>query len=54
MPDLLSPLSTAPHKSAAFFDLDKTILATASSMALRGPFVDAGLVTRAVDRKSVV
>lgn len=54
MPDLLSPLSTAPHKSAAFFDLDKTILATASSMALRGPFVDAGLVTRRAAIMSVL
>lgn len=31
---------------AAFFDLDKTVLATASSMALRDPLVRAGLITR--------
>jgi len=33
-------------RSAAFFDLDKTILATASSAALTGRFVRAGLATR--------
>lgn len=31
---------------AAFFDLDKTVLATASSMALREPLVRSGLMTR--------
>ncbi|PID98082.1 MAG: HAD-IB family hydrolase [Actinobacteria bacterium] len=31
---------------AAFFDLDKTILATSSSVALRSPLVHAGLMTR--------
>ncbi|MGO3795848.1 MAG: HAD family hydrolase [Pauljensenia sp.] len=31
---------------AAFLDLDKTVLATASSMALRDPLVRAGLITR--------
>jgi len=33
-------------RSAAFFDLDKTILATASSAALTSRFVQAGLATR--------
>jgi len=33
-------------RSAAFFDLDKTILATASAAALTGRFVRAGLATR--------
>lgn len=33
-------------RAAAFFDLDKTILATSSSMALREPLVKAGLLTR--------
>lgn len=32
--------------TAAFFDLDKTILATASTMALRSPLVSAGIMTR--------
>ncbi len=33
-------------RSAAFFDLDKTIIATSSSMAFSRPFYDGGLVTR--------
>ncbi|WP_062136470.1 HAD family hydrolase [Demequina aestuarii] len=32
--------------TAAFFDLDKTIIATSSSMAFSRPFYDGGLVTR--------
>lgn len=39
----------SPHiseKGAAFFDLDKTILATASSMALREDLLHAGILTR--------
>ena len=31
---------------AAFFDLDKTILATASAMALSSPLVHAGVMSR--------
>ncbi|MFV0633377.1 HAD family hydrolase [Demequina sp.] len=34
-------------RSAAFFDLDKTIIATSSSMAFAGSFMDGGLITRA-------
>ena len=41
----MEPGRTHPT-SAAFFDLDKTVLATASSMALRDPLVRAGLITR--------
>lgn len=33
-------------RSAAFFDLDKTILATSTSVALRTPLREAGLLTR--------
>ena len=33
-------------RSAAFFDLDKTILATSTSVALRAPLREAGLLTR--------
>lgn len=33
-------------KSAAFFDLDKTVIATSSSMAFAGSFYDGGLITR--------
>lgn len=34
------------YRSAAFFDLDKTIIATSSSMAFSRPFYDGGLITR--------
>ena len=33
-------------RAAAFFDLDKTILSTSSAVALRRPFMRAGLVSR--------
>ena len=33
-------------RSAVFFDLDKTILATSTSVALRTPLREAGLLTR--------
>ncbi len=33
-------------RTAAFFDLDKTIIATSSSMAFSKPFFDGGLLTR--------
>ncbi|WP_430868261.1 HAD family hydrolase [Demequina aurantiaca] len=36
----------APRPSAAFFDLDKTIIATSSSMAFSRSFYEGGLVTR--------
>lgn len=36
-----------PRPSAAFFDLDKTIIATSSSMAFSRSFYEGGLVTRA-------
>lgn len=36
----------ASSASAAFFDLDKTILATSSTLALRGDFVDRGILSR--------
>lgn len=35
-----------PTASAAFFDLDKTIIATTSSMAFSKPFYKGGLITR--------
>ena len=38
-----TPLRPRP---AAFFDLDKTILATSSALALRHPLREAGLVSR--------
>ena len=35
-----------PHRSAAFFDLDKTIIAKSSSLAFSKPFQAGGLITR--------
>ncbi len=34
------------RRGAAFFDLDKTIIATSSAMAFSRPFFDGGLITR--------
>lgn len=39
--------STTPRRTAAFFDLDKTIIATSSSAAFSKPFLAGGLLTRA-------
>ena len=39
-------VATPPAGGAAFFDLDKTLLATSSSVALRDPLLEAGLITR--------
>jgi HAD superfamily hydrolase (TIGR01490 family) len=36
----------AAHRSAAFFDLDKTIIAKSSSLAFSKPFQAGGLITR--------
>ncbi len=36
----------APRRSAAFFDLDKTIIAKSSSLAFSKPFQAGGLITR--------
>lgn len=38
--------SDAPAQGAAFFDLDKTVLSTSASVALRHALVDAGLIGR--------
>ncbi len=38
--------SSASHRSAAFFDLDKTIIAKSSSLAFSKPFQAGGLITR--------
>ena len=39
--------ATAPERAAAFFDLDKTILAKSSSLAFAKPFYKSGLIGRA-------
>jgi HAD superfamily hydrolase (TIGR01490 family) len=38
--------SAPPRRSAAFFDLDKTIIAKSSSLAFSKPFQAGGLITR--------
>jgi HAD superfamily hydrolase (TIGR01490 family) len=38
--------SPSPRRSAAFFDLDKTIIAKSSSLAFSKPFQAGGLITR--------
>jgi len=40
------PGSTAPRKAAAFFDLDKTIIATSASAAFTRPLYREGVVSR--------
>lgn len=41
-----SATGTTGHRVAAFFDLDKTIIATSSSAAFSRPFYAGGLITR--------
>ncbi|MDD9208036.1 HAD-IB family hydrolase [Georgenia sp. 10Sc9-8] len=43
----------AGPRAAAFFDLDKTVIATSSSMALSRPFLRSGLLTRRTLLRSV-
>lgn len=38
--------SSGPTRSAAFFDLDKTIIAKSSALAFSRPFFEGGLLTR--------
>jgi HAD superfamily hydrolase (TIGR01490 family) len=40
------PVTTAPGRSAAFFDLDKTVIARSSTLAFSRPFYAGGLITR--------
>jgi HAD superfamily hydrolase (TIGR01490 family) len=39
-------VTTAPERSAAFFDLDKTVIARSSALAFSRPFYAGGLITR--------
>ena len=39
-------MTTAPGRSAAFFDLDKTVIARSSTLAFSRPFYAGGLITR--------
>lgn len=42
------PVAAGPAQAAAFFDLDKTIIAGSSTLAFAGPFRASGLITRRV------
>jgi len=39
-------VTTAARRGAAFFDLDKTVIARSSTLAFSRPFYDSGLITR--------
>ena len=41
-----APQAPQPPRSAAFFDLDKTVIATSSATAFARPFLAGGLLTR--------
>lgn len=48
-----APASTDPHaRTAAFFDLDKTVIAKSSTLAFSKPFFDQGLISRRAVLKS--
>ncbi len=40
------PTTDSPRRGAAFFDLDKTVIATSSATAFARPFLTGGLLTR--------
>lgn len=51
------PATTPPHargraRTAAFFDLDKTIIATSSAAAFSAPFYRGGLISRTAALRS--
>ena len=39
-------MAVRADRAAAFFDLDKTIIATSSTLAFSRPFFDGGLISR--------
>jgi HAD superfamily hydrolase (TIGR01490 family) len=41
------PVTTVPGRTAAFFDLDKTVIARSSTLAFSRPFYASGLISRA-------
>src|SRR4030095_15159143 len=47
-----SPSSGKPVRTAAFFDLDKTVIAKSSTLAFSKPFFDQGLINRRAVLKS--
>ncbi|HUO37445.1 MAG TPA: HAD-IB family hydrolase [Mycobacterium sp.] len=46
------PTPSGPPKTAAFFDLDKTVIAKSSTLAFSKPFFDQGLINRRAVLKS--
>ncbi len=46
------PKPAGPAKTAAFFDLDKTVIAKSSTLAFSKPFFDQGLINRRTVLKS--
>ncbi|MBV9090143.1 MAG: HAD-IB family hydrolase [Mycobacteriaceae bacterium] len=46
------PQPAGPAKTAAFFDLDKTVIAKSSTLAFSKPFFDQGLINRRAVLKS--
>jgi HAD superfamily hydrolase (TIGR01490 family) len=48
----LSPERRGPARTAAFFDLDKTVIAKSSTLAFSKPFFDQGLINRRAVLKS--
>ena len=47
-----SPSSDRPVRTAAFFDLDKTVIAKSSTLAFSKPFFSQGLINRRAVLKS--
>src|ERR1700712_3584903 len=47
-----APASDPPVRTAAFFDLDKTVIAKSSTLAFSKPFFDQGLINRQAVLKS--
>jgi HAD superfamily hydrolase (TIGR01490 family) len=47
-----SPASDPPVRTAAFFDLDKTVIAKSSTLAFSKPFFEQGLINRQTVLKS--
>jgi HAD superfamily hydrolase (TIGR01490 family) len=45
-------VTTPPERSAAFFDLDKTVIARSSTLAFSRPFYAGGLITKAAMLRS--
>ncbi|MFC0313361.1 HAD family hydrolase [Gordonia phosphorivorans] len=45
---------TTPPRTAAFFDLDKTVIARSSALAFTRPFYDGGLLTRRAMLRSAI